>query len=67
MRALIISIILFIAVLTAIALNSGFIKKSTDTIILYTSEEEYQKAPKEALERLESFWEENKIFTFDSR
>ena len=62
MRSLIITLILFTAIITAIGFNSHFIRKSADTMIFYTSEEEYKKAPKDALERLESFWDKNKLF-----
>ena len=62
MRSLIITLILFTAILTAIGFNSHFIRKSADTVIFYTSDEEFQKAPEDAFMRLESFWNENKIF-----
>lgn len=61
MRSLIITLTLFTVMLSAIALNSQFIQSSTDRIIAYTSDDAFKKAPEDALWRLESFWEDNKI------
>ena len=61
MRSLIITLILFISIISAIALNSHFVRKSADTIIFYTSVEEFQKAPEDATAHLESFWSKNKL------
>lgn len=61
MRSFLITLILFFVVISAITLNSHYISNLTDTIIEYTSDEEFKKAPEDALRRLESLWEKNKI------
>lgn len=61
MRSFIITVILFCIVLSAIILNAQYISRTTATIIEYTNENEFKKAPEDALLRLESFWEQNKI------
>ena len=61
MRSFIITLILFFTVISIIAINSLYIQETTDTLILYANDEEFKKAPTDALERLESFWDKNRL------
>ena len=62
MRTFIITLALFFAIISMIAINSIYVRNITNTIIYYASDEEFNKAPEVALEHLESFWNENKLF-----
>ena len=62
MRTFIITLALFFAVISMIVINSIYVRDITSTITDYASDEEFNKAPEDALERLESFWNKNKLF-----
>lgn len=61
MRSFIITLILLIALISAITANALYINDTTAKIIELTNDEGFKKAPEDALLRLESFWEEKKI------
>ena len=62
MRTFIITLALFFAIILMIVINSIYVRNITSTIIDYASDDKFNKAPEDALERLESFWKENKLF-----
>ena len=61
MRSFIITVMLLVSMISIIAANALYINNVTDKISSLVDDQSFKKAPEDALSRLESFWESNKI------
>ena len=59
MRSFLITLVLFLSMCGVIFANNVYIKKTADFICECVSEEEFEKNPSSAIERLDEFWEKN--------
>ena len=59
MRSLIITVILFAAMCTAIVFNNLYIKNAAKFIEACVSDEEFERDPEAAIEKLDDFWQKN--------
>ena len=62
MRSFIITLLLLISMISVIVANAVYINATAEKIIELTEDANFKKAPIDALLRLESFWDENKLF-----
>lgn len=58
MRSLIITLILFLSMCGLIVMNNLYINQCADCIVSLV-EEEFERAPEKAIEKLDSFWQKN--------